>query len=38
MDFIVVTLNYIPGKKIVKNFGSTFGIVVRSRLVWGETL
>ncbi|MCL5011307.1 MAG: heavy metal-binding domain-containing protein [Candidatus Marsarchaeota archaeon] len=36
MDFIVVTLNYVPGKKIVKNFGSTFGIVVRSRGLGGN--
>ena len=36
MDFQVVTLNYVPGKKIVKNFGSTFGIVVRSRGIGGN--
>ena len=38
MDFTVVTLNYAPGKKITKNFGSTFGIVVRSRGLGGNII
>ncbi len=34
--FIVVTTNYVPGNKIVKVIGPTFGIIVRSRGIGGN--
>jgi uncharacterized protein YbjQ (UPF0145 family) len=35
-DFVVVTTNYVPGNKITKVLGPTFGIVVRSRGIGGN--
>ena len=35
-NIIVVTTNYIPGMKITKVLGPTFGIIVRSRGLGGN--
>ena len=35
-NFTVVTTNYVPGSKITKIMGPTFGIVVRSRGLGGN--
>ena len=35
-SIIVVTTNYVPGFKIEKTIGPTFGIVVRSRGIGGN--
>ncbi len=37
-NFIVVTTNYVPGKRITKTFGPTFGIIVRSRGLAGNII
>ncbi|VVB77298.1 Putative heavy-metal-binding protein [uncultured archaeon] len=35
-ELIVVTTNYVPGMKITKMVGPTFGLVVRSRGIGGN--
>lgn len=35
-DIIVVTTNYVPGSRITKVIGPSFGIVVRSRGIGGN--
>lgn len=35
-EIIVVTTNYVPGMKVTKLLGPTFGLVVRSRGIGGN--